>query len=191
MGHSLHTETKGGNGAVEEERGEGWAAGGQGGGAERGGWEGGEGPLRASFQDGFYGVTSNADLPHPRPLMPPPSRLLPRSIRQSTCPSSPLCLTIVYGQVDSNWLFFHEADFSAPLQEEATPSVSFRVCVRVCARRKCARQKVSGGFEGGGGRREVLAVESPGISRAFSQEFEVIACSLVCSSNPNMEVIAH
>lgn len=68
MGHSLHTETKGGNGAVEEERGEGLAAGGKGGGgAERGGWEGGEGPLRASFQDGFYGVTSNADLPHPRP----------------------------------------------------------------------------------------------------------------------------
>lgn len=59
----------------------------------------------------------------------------------------------------------------------------------VCVRRKCARQKVSGGFEEGSG--GVLAVESTGISCAFTQEFEVIAFPLVCSSNPNMEVIAH
>lgn len=94
MGHSLHTETKGGNGAVEEERGEGWAAGGEGGGAERGGWEGGEGPLRASFQDGFYGVTSNADLPHPRPLMPPlPAFSLAPSVRPLVPP--PLSVSLL------------------------------------------------------------------------------------------------
>lgn len=72
------------------------------------GWlERGEGSLRVSFQDGFYGVTSNADLPYPRPYIP----LFPRSIRASTGPTL-LFLTIVYGQVDRNWLFFHEADFS-------------------------------------------------------------------------------
>lgn len=74
---------------------------------ERSGWIGGEGSLSVSFQDGFYGVTSNADLPHPCPYIP----LLPRSIRPSIRPSL-LFLTIVHGQVDSNWLFFREADFS-------------------------------------------------------------------------------
>lgn len=113
MGHSLYTETKGGEGDVEEERGEGRATGGE----RRERWmERGEGSLRVSFQDGFYGVTSNADLPHPRPFISP----LPRSIRPSIRPSL-LFHTIVYGQVDSNWLFFHEADFSTlcPPQEEA------------------------------------------------------------------------
>lgn len=65
MGHSLYTETKGGGGAVEEER-----AGPQGEKGERGRWKRREGPLCVSFQDGFYGVTSNADLPHPAPTPP-------------------------------------------------------------------------------------------------------------------------
>lgn len=98
-----------------------------------------EGSFRVSFQDGFYGVTSNADLPHPRPYIP----LLPRSIHPSTRPSL-LFLTIVYGQVDSNWLFFHEADFTTlfPQQEEALllPLRSECVCVRVCVRCKYARR---------------------------------------------------
>lgn len=69
-------------------------------------WRGvcGEGPLRTSFQDGFYGVTSNADLP--RPLPPSPSA---PSVRPLVPPSPPR-LTTVYSQVDSNWLFFHKAE---------------------------------------------------------------------------------
>lgn len=93
MGHSLFLETKEGEGDTGEESGEGRSAG------------EGVGSLRFSFQTGFYGVTSNADLP--------PTPLLSRSIRPSIC-ASLLFLTIVYGQVDSNWLFFHEADFSSP-----------------------------------------------------------------------------
>lgn len=50
MGHSLYTETKGGKGDVEEERGEGRATGGE---RERGGWKGGRGhfvfPFRIAF----------------------------------------------------------------------------------------------------------------------------------------------
>lgn len=114
MGHSLCTETKG----RREER-----AGPQGERGERGGWKRGEGPLRVSFQDGFYGVTSNADLPHPRPLHPPPPSApsLHPSIRLSTRPSL-LFLTIVYGQVDSNWLFFHETDFSTLCRSPPHPT---------------------------------------------------------------------
>lgn len=65
-------------------RGEGQAAGERG---ERSGWIGGEGSLSVSFQDGFYGVTSNADLPHPCPYIPPAPSLHP-SVRPSVPPSS-------------------------------------------------------------------------------------------------------
>lgn len=89
-------------------------------------WWGGS--VRVSFQDGFYGVTSNVDLPHPRPCI----TLLPRSIRPSIRPSL-LFLTIVYGQVDSNWLFFHEADFSPRTgRGPLLPLRSVQTCVSVC-----------------------------------------------------------
>lgn len=81
MGHSLYTETKGGGGAVEEER-----AGPQGEKGERGRWKRRERPLCVSFQDGFHGVTSNADLPHPAPTPHPPPSLAP-SVRPLVPPS--------------------------------------------------------------------------------------------------------
>lgn len=135
MGHSLYTETKRREGDVEEERGEGQAAEG-----ER--WmERGVGgvhfvfPFRMAFMVQLQTLTSR----NPRPYIPP----LPRSIRPSIPPSL-LFFTIVHDQVDSNWLFFHEADFSAfcPPQEEALllPLRSKCICVYVCVRCKYARR---------------------------------------------------
>lgn len=57
---------------------------------ERSGWIGGEGSLSVSFQDGFYGVTSNADLPHPCPYIPPAPSLHP-SVHPSLPPLSHYC----------------------------------------------------------------------------------------------------
>lgn len=143
MGHSLCTETKG----RREER-----AGPQGERGERGGWKRGEGPLRVSFQDGFYGVTSNADLPHPRPLHPPPPPPpLPRSIRPSVRPLVPpssfslLCMA-KWTVIGYSFMRLISAPSAAPHptpQEEALFAAPLEVStfsVYVCVRCKYARR---------------------------------------------------
>lgn len=78
-------ETKGEEGDIDEERGERLDTG------ERGEWRerGRGGALRVSFHDGFYGVTSNADLPHPD--IPHAPSLHP-SVHSSLPPLSHYCV---------------------------------------------------------------------------------------------------
>lgn len=93
----MFTETKGGDGAVEEEENERRKPGQRG--REVDG-KGGRDHFVFPFRMVFI-VTSNADLQHhPTPKLPQPT------VR----PVGPSLLfsTIVHGQVDSNWLFFHE-----------------------------------------------------------------------------------
>lgn len=93
----MFTETKGGDGAVEEEEKERRRPGQRG---RKVDGKGGRDHFVFPFRMVFI-VTSNADLQHhPTPKLPQPT----------VCPVGPSLLfsTIVHGQVDSNWLFFHE-----------------------------------------------------------------------------------
>lgn len=97
----MFTETKGGDGAVQEEEKERRRPGQRGREVDgKGGRDYSVFPFRMVFI-----VTSNADLQqHPTPKPPQPSV---RPVGPSL-----LFFTIVRDQVDSNWLFVHEADFT-------------------------------------------------------------------------------
>lgn len=97
----MFTEIKGGDGAGEEEEKERRRLGQRGREVDgKGGRDHFEFPFRVAFIVLLQTLTSNTTQP-----LNPPSR---RSVQS---PAAPL-FSIVRRQVDSNWLFFHEADFS-------------------------------------------------------------------------------
>lgn len=132
--HSVFTETKGGDGAEEEEEKE-RRLGQRGREVDgRGGRDHAMFPFRIAFIVLLQTLTSNTTQPlNPQPPVRPVSRSL-------------LFSSIVHGQVDSNWLFFHEADFSTDPPPRKRPFLLPLRSTHSCVCRKYAIRKVSSGW---------------------------------------------